>query len=311
MSDYRRWASEEEQYIRDHWKTQSDAEMATALKRMEGAVRTKRRQLRCSPQRTWTPEEERYLEDHWGTVSIPGIAKTLERTVSAIKVRAERLGLGGVLNSGDYVTLNQLMIACNDLGLKERPVRADNHGKASVWTDADYQALADGIRHGDSYPMIGKVVGRSEKAVRGKVYFTYLTEDADKVRAMLKDGPWGYGAPEPTVRQGFNLSRTRTEVRKDLSVLDALLRKRMNDLGYDPYWQRFMCQHWDAVQGCTAGCTDCDSCTEFKRIKPQYCRMCGGEFLERREQTFCPKCRAMRKKQAQRKYAVLHARGRY
>lgn len=434
MSDYRRWASEEEQYIRDHWKTQSDAEMATALKRMEGAVRTKRRQLRCSPQRTWTPEEERYLEDHWGTVSIPGIAKTLERTVSAIKVRAERLGLGGVLNSGDYVTLNQLMIAvtgnsqsysyqmqswvrnrglpvhtkrvnkctwrvvyldefwawaeqhrsfidfskleplalgkepkwvpeqrkkdfqafalqrkdpwtpdedsrlkmliqkhkygyaelseilrrsegaivrrCRDLGLKERPVRADNHGKSSVWTDADYQALADGIRHGDSYPMIGKAVGRSEKAVRGKVYFTYLTEDADKIRAMLKDGPWGFGAPEPTVRQGFSLSRTRTEVRKNLSILDALLRKRMNDLGYDPYWQRFMCQNWDLIKGCSAGCADCDSCTEFRRIKPQYCRMCGGEFLERKEQTFCPKCRTMRKKQAQKKYAVLHARGR-
>ena len=46
MSDYRRWTSEEEQYIRDHWKTQSDAEMATALKRMEGAVRAKRRELR-------------------------------------------------------------------------------------------------------------------------------------------------------------------------------------------------------------------------------------------------------------------------
>ena len=43
MSDYRRWTSEEEQYIRDHWKTQSDAEMATALKRMEGAVRNGRR----------------------------------------------------------------------------------------------------------------------------------------------------------------------------------------------------------------------------------------------------------------------------
>lgn len=433
METNHRWTDKEDQYIRDHWKRMSDAQMAASLNRSEGAVANRRQKLCCSTKRTWTPEEERYLEDHWGTVST-GIAKTLGRTVSAIKVRAERLGLGGVLNSGDYVTLNQLMIAvtgnsqsysyqmqswvrnrglpvhtkrvnkctwrvvyldefwawaeqhrsfidfskleplalgkepkwvpeqrkkdfqafslqrkdpwtpdedrrlkmllqkhkygyaelseilcrsegaithrCNDLGLKERPVRADNHGKASVWTDADYQALADGIRHGDSYPMIGKVVGRSEKAVRGKVYFTYLTEDADKVRAMLKDGPWGYGAPEPTVRQGFNLSRTRTEVRKDLSVLDALLRKRMNDLGYDPYWQRFMCQHWDAVQGCTAGCTDCDSCTEFKRIKPQYCRMCGGEFLERREQTFCPKCRAMRKKQAQRKYAVLHARGR-
>lgn len=261
MSDYRRWTSEEEQYIRDHWKTQSDAEMATALKRMEGAVRARRRELRCSPQKTWTPEEERYLEDHWGTVSIPGIAKKLGRTVHAVKVRAVRMGLGGMLGSGDYVTFNQLMIAltdnaksysyqmeswvrrrgfpihtkrvdkcvwrvvyldefwkwaeqhrsfidfskleplalgkepdwvpeqrkkdfqafalqrkdpwtpdedsrlkmllkqhkygyaelsellrrsegaivrrCNDLGLKERPVRADNHGKSSVWTDAD------------------------------------------------------------------------------------------------------------------------------------------------------------------------------
>ena len=52
MNNCRRWTSEEEQYIRDHWKTQSDAEMAAALKRMESAVRTKRRELRCSPQKT-------------------------------------------------------------------------------------------------------------------------------------------------------------------------------------------------------------------------------------------------------------------
>lgn len=164
---------------------------------------------------------------------------------------------------------------------------------------------------GAIYSMIGRVIGKSEKALRGKIYFTYLTEDADKVRAMLGDGPWGHGAPEPTVRQGFSLSKTRTEVRKNLSILDALLRKRMNDLGYDPYWQRFMCANWDPVKGCSADCADCDSCTEFQRIRPQYCRMCGGEFLERKEQTYCPKCRAMRKKQAQKKYAVLHARGRY
>lgn len=199
---------------------------------------------------------------------------------------------------------------CRDLGLKERPVRADNHGKDSVWTEDHFRILADGIRNGDSYPMIGKAVGRSEKAVRGKVYFTYLTEDADKIRSMLGDGPWGYGAPEPTVRQGFNLSRTKTEVRKNLSILDAILRKRMNDLGWDEYWQRDTCQHWNAIRGCLMHCSDCDSCTKFQRIRPQYCRMCGGEFLERQEQTFCPKCRAMRKKQAQRKYAVLHARGR-
>ena len=191
---------------------------------------------------------------------------------------------------------------CTDLGLKERPVKAGNHGKEAAWTDEDYAILADGIRNGDSYTLIGKAIGKSEKAIRGKVYFVYLTENADKVRTMMGSHPWGYGAPEPTVRQGFHLSRTRTEVRQNLSVLDALLRKRMNDLGYDPYWQRFMCMNWDDVGGCSAGCADCDSCTEFIRIKPQYCARCGGTFYEREENRFCASCRMARKKRAQRKW---------
>ena len=197
---------------------------------------------------------------------------------------------------------------CCDLGLKERPVRANNHGKEAAWTQADYDALADGIRHGDSYTVIGNAIGKSEKAVRGKVYFTYLTESADKIRAMLGDGPWGHGAPEPTVKQGFNLSRTRTEVRRNLSILDALLRKRMNDLGYDPYWQRFMCMNWDDIGGCSAGCAECDSCTEFVRIQPQYCARCGRTFYERSENRFCQECRTARKKAAQRKWCRINAK---
>lgn len=189
---------------------------------------------------------------------------------------------------------------CTDLGLKERPVKADNHGPEATWTETDFDILAEGIKSGDSYMLIGQTLGKSEKAVRGKVYFTYLTESADKVRAYMGNGPWGYGAPEPTVKQGIHLSRTRTEVRKNLSVLDALLRKRMNDLGYDPYWQRFMCMNWDDIGGCSAGCSDCDSCTDFRRIKPQYCARCGGTFYERVENRFCKACRIARKKQAQR-----------
>ena len=382
----------------------------------------------------WTAEEQEYLRENWGRASIPAIAKKLGRTVDAVKIRASRLKLGAVLEAGDYVTLNQLMLTltdnsqsysyqmqswvkkrglpihmkrvlncrwrvvyldefwkwaeqhrsfidfskleplalgkepdwvaeqrrkdyqafalqrkdpwtadedsklrtllkqqrygyaelskilrrsevaiarrCRDLQLKDRPVRADNHGKDSVWTDAHYQALADGIRHGDSYTAIGTAIGKSEKAVRGKVYYTYLTEDADKVRAMLGSGVWGNGAPEPTVRQGFNLTRTKTEVRRNLSILDALLRKRMNDLGYDPYWQRFMCQNWNPIKGCTACEENCDTCTSFQRIRPQYCKRCGGEFLECQAHDFCPRCRAARKKQAQKKYAVLQARSR-
>lgn len=380
----------------------------------------------------WTPEEEEYLAEKWGTVSWARLCEHLGRTENAIKVRVSRMGLGPYLESGEYVTMHQLILAlgysgssdsykvrswirnrefpaknkrlsekvvrvvyldefwewaeknrsfidfskmeplalgkepnwvaeqrrkdyhafaikrkdpwtpdedsrltmllkqrkygyaqlseilhrsagaiqrrCQDLGLKERPIKANNHGKDAAWTQANYDVLADGIRHGDSYPVIGKAVGRSEKAVRGKVYFTYLTEDADKIRAMMGDGPWGYGAPEVTVKKGFNLSRTRTEVRRNLSVLDALLRKRMNDLGYDPYWQRFMCMNWDDVGGCAAGCAECDSCTEFIRIKPQYCARCGRTFYERSENRFCQECRTARKKAAQRKWCRINAK---
>ena len=51
METNHRWTPEEEQYIRDHWKTQSESEMAAALDRTESAVRAKRRELRCSTQK--------------------------------------------------------------------------------------------------------------------------------------------------------------------------------------------------------------------------------------------------------------------
>lgn len=195
---------------------------------------------------------------------------------------------------------------CNDLCLKNRPVKADNHGGSVTWTKKEYEAIAEGIRRGDSYALIGKTIGKSEKAIRGKAYVFYLTENQDKIRAMMGNGSWGYGAPDPTVKQGLFLSRTRTEVRKNLSALGAILRKRMNDLGYDPYWQRFMCMNWDDIRGCSAGGKDCDSCTEFRRIPPQYCARCGATFYERKENHFCGSCRQARKKQAQRHWCRVN-----
>lgn len=382
--------------------------------------------------RKWTAAEEEYLKENWGQVSFENLSKKLNRSVAAIQVRVNRIGLAPFLESGDYVTLCQLIIAvtgsytgysykmrswvknrdlpvhkkrrgkssirivyldefwkwaeknrsfldfskmephalgqepawvaeqrhkdyrafavqrkdpwtpaeddrlkrllkhqkygyaelsnilhrsagaiqrrCTDLGLKERPLKADNHGAGSVWTQEHFDILANGIRNGDSYTQIGQVLGKSEKAVRGKVYFVYLTENADKVRLMMDDGPWGTGAPEPTVKQGIYLSRTRTEVRNNLATLAALLAYRRNELGYDPYWQRFMCQHWHDIKGCTAGGKDCDSCTSFLRIRPQYCARCGVTFYERAENRFCLQCRTARKKQAQKKWQILNSR---
>lgn len=61
--------------------------------------------------RRWTLEEKRYLEDNWGTVSINTIAKKLNRTRNAINTMAQRMELGPFLQSGDYISWNQLQIA--------------------------------------------------------------------------------------------------------------------------------------------------------------------------------------------------------
>lgn len=280
------WSPEEDAYILEHWRDQTDEETAAALNREPHAVYERgvslglvRRKPAVMGSRTWTPEEITYLSENWGTVSVKTMCKRLQRTEAAIITKSQKLGLGAYLDSGDYITLNQLLIAvtgttaaysykqtswvknrgmpvhtklikekrvrivyleefwewaeknrsfldfskmeplalgeepewvteqrrkdyqafaiqrkdpwtpdedsrlkmllkqhkygyaelsemlhrsagaiqrrCTDLGLKERPVKADNHSKESAWTDADFQTLADGIRRGDSYTMIG------------------------------------------------------------------------------------------------------------------------------------------------------------
>ena len=113
---------------------------------------------------------------------------------------------------------------CMDLGIRERPVKADIGG--NLWTDDMYRIITKGIKNGDSYSLIANRIGKSEKAVRGKVYNKYLTESADKVRAMIGDGQWGDNAPEPKVKQALYLSPTRGACRKSLTDLVELLKYR-------------------------------------------------------------------------------------
>lgn len=437
------WSAEDDAYILEHWKDQTDAELAAALGRMPHAVYKRgvslglqKRKPNVKGWRAWKQEDLSYLRDNWGRVSWGYMARKLDRTEAAILNKVQQLGLGRFLDSGEYVTLNQLMEAvtgskehsyqlkswvenrgmpihyrlvrenrvrvvfidefwewakehrsfidfskmeplslgaepdwvaeqrkkdfqafslqrkdpwtpdedsyliyllkqhkygyaelseklrrsagaiqrrCTDLGIKERPVKADNHSKEAMWTEEDFRILADGIRHGDSYMQIGRLLGKSEKAIRGKVYFVYLTESADKVRAMMGDNPWGYGAPVPTVKQAVHLSRTRTETKAMLEQLASVLYHRTLELkkgDYDYYFQRAVCMNWDELRSeCKSGCTDCDSCNDFIRIQPQYCVRCGATFFERETNRVCAPCRAARRKQAYRKYRYLSKKG--
>lgn len=90
---------------------------------------------------------------------------------------------------------------CLELGCNDRPVRMDYYDKNAVWTENDITVLTEGIRKGLSYHAISKLVGKSEKACRGKVGYIYFTENLDKVREILGNGKWGCGIPEPPHRK--------------------------------------------------------------------------------------------------------------
>lgn len=71
-----------------------------------------------------------------------------------------------------------------DLKVKERPVKADNHNK---WTDEEYAELLNLIKQGAKYILLSEQLVKSEKAIRGKIFRHFNTENLDKVREKLKE----------------------------------------------------------------------------------------------------------------------------
>ena len=377
--------------------------------------------------RNWTKQEEEYLVENWGTLSVRTIAKNLGRSENAVVVRKCRLGLGSFLESGEYITWNQLHIALGmgtldsykmiswvrnrdfpihtkrvnnnsfkvvyldewwqwaeknrdlldfskfegnllgeepqwvkekrrhdveksqkyimtpwtkteddklrllvtkqkytydelsrmlrrtngaiqrrlcDLGVKERPVKADNHTR---WTDDDFYRLGELIKSGYGYDLIAEEIGKSSKACRGRVYQMYLTENLDKIRQIIGDGQFGDNRPERTLKQWNTMNteeriESREELTKLLAIIQWRFKQQINETEWGEYFQKDMCVNFcsDCLE--TDGC---DSCTNFKKIEPQNCKMCGNTFWEKKCNLYCPSCRDMRKKQWLRKRFIL------
>lgn len=378
--------------------------------------------------RKWTKEDEEYLVENWGTVSVNSIAKKLGRTESAVIVRKGRLGLGAFLESGEYITWNQLQIALGfglsgsgykmiswvknrsfpihtkrvnnnvfrvvyldewwkwaeknkdfldfskfeenvlgkepewvkekrkrdveknskyimtpwtpvedsrltnlvkkqkytyhelsvmmrrtegaiqrricDLGLKDRPVKADNHIR---WTEQELNMLGDMIKDGYSYEHMAEIIGKSSKAIRGRVYSVYLTENLDKARELIGDGSWGDNRPERALKQ-WNVMNTEERIEaKDLmirftAILHHEFKNQIDQTEWGEFFQKDTCQNFCSNCLKTSGC---DECTEYKKVEPQACKMCGKTFFERKQNNYCPVCRNMRKKQWLRKRFVM------
>ena len=196
-----------------------------------------------------------------------------------------------------------------DLKIKERPLKADNH---VVWTDEELQTVCKMIKSGSNYENMSRAIGKSTKAIRGKVFTVYLTENLNKVRNLIGDGEWGDNRPERHLKQRLLMTvEEKAEAKGAVSLLAGLLAYKMRKHFDDQdNWQRHLCQNWDDVKGCTAGGSDCDSCSSFTRIRPQYCVRCGATFYERKENRICERCRIQRKKQAYKKYLYIRSRER-
>lgn len=191
-----------------------------------------------------------------------------------------------------------------DLGLKERPLKADNH---IAWTDAEYAQLAEMLKARLPYEFMSEKIGKSVKAIRGRVYSMYLTENIDKAAAIIGRGSWGDNRPARPITHLTLNTGERQEVKSLVSRFAGILRAQIRHV-YDTedYWQKDICMKWDGH--CTAGETNCDACFAFVRIQPQYCVRCGAEFIERKTNKVCVKCRAARKKQHQRKWLIMAGR---
>ncbi len=235
----------------------------------------------------WTPEEDatlvRLLRQYRYTY--PEISKILKRSEGAIQRRV------------------------NDLKIKERPLKADNH---DLWTSEQLETLCDMIKSGNNYENMSRVIGKSAKAIRGKVFTVYLTEKLSTVAKLIGEGDWGDGRPDRKLTQKNCMSvlekeKVKEDVSKLVSLLSYKIRKEFSD---QDNWQRNLCRHWDKIKGCSAGETNCDDCSSFERIRPQYCVRCGATFFERQENRICERCRVQRKKAGYRKYIRLQNRKR-
>lgn len=66
--------------------------------------------------RNWTEDDKIYLSDNWGSVAMPTLMAKLNRNKNAILIMVQRLNLGAFLDSGDYITFNQLLLSLGYTG---------------------------------------------------------------------------------------------------------------------------------------------------------------------------------------------------
>lgn len=93
MAGKKTWTKEEEQYLKDNFKTMNFGEIARALDKTPGSVRAKASSLdlRRPPTNTWTEDEIEFMRKNARRMTIEKVAKKLGRTPKAVSIKAAHL----------------------------------------------------------------------------------------------------------------------------------------------------------------------------------------------------------------------------
>lgn len=104
----RRWTAEEDQYIAEHYKSDSVEDIAKHLNRSVKAVYMRAFRKKKKSSHAWSEEEIEYLEEHYGKKSNLLIAKKLGRSVQAVEKKAARRMLGRKDTADGLITFHAL-----------------------------------------------------------------------------------------------------------------------------------------------------------------------------------------------------------
>lgn len=234
----KKWTVEEIEYLKNNYGKLRVKDLKLPG-RTVNSIHDKANKLKLSGYRTWSKKDLEYLMDRWGSVSMATMAINLGRTEGAVQQKASKLGLGPFLESGDYVTLNQLFLALRgskhqgstytinqwmDKGLPVKPKKVKNCSFKVVYLRDFWDWAEMNSTLIDFSKLEKNILGVEPRWLDGQ-------RRADQERRFYKFTPW---TPEEDAALEALLNTyqyTYRELAFRLRRTEGAIKRRMLDLG--------------------------------------------------------------------------------
>ena len=234
----KRWTEEGVNYLKENYTKLTISDISTYTNRTEKAVYTKAKTLGLESNYIWKTHETNYLIDSWGYVSVDTIAKNLNRTKLAITQKAEKLKLGPFLQSGDYVTLQQLFKALRnykggtytikqwmDKGIPVKKKKVRNCGFQIVYLE-DFWDWAERNRTIINFSKLEpNILGKEPKWVKEQ-----RKADQEK-NVQFKNNKWTKEEEQTLIVLLESYKYTYRELSLRLRRTETAIKRRVRDLG--------------------------------------------------------------------------------